>query len=235
MKQTVKFLLPLTIIMALLVPGCYTIMTHPMGDEGYRASQVSDCTRCHDDFHEYPYGYYYSPYPDYWWEYGAYGSYYVDPWWWSYYDYPYIEGEYQGSSHRGTKFDRQEHSGAPTLPPYANPSDGYIRPPITPGSNFIDGSTGDGNSNGTARPQTGTVEDNSSSRAKDQGDATVKSTRQSTKSSGSSGKNTRPAIRPAPKSTPKVETPKADTPKKEEPPPEKPKPDESKKGSGGGR
>ena len=143
-----------------------------------------------------------------------------------------------GSSGRGTKFDRRKGPGEPTPPPYASPAYDYIRPPIDADNSFIDESAGDGSASGTARPQTGTIDDNSSSRAKESesgGDVT-KSTRQGTKNTPSSTKNTRPTVRPQPQPTPKPETPaKTETPQKDDPPPEKPEPDESKKGSGGDR
>lgn len=68
--------------------GCYTVLNHPGAgsEEGVAAHNYQqDCLDCHSDYHEYPYGYFYSDYPDYWWDSPRYGKYYAYPWWWDYY------------------------------------------------------------------------------------------------------------------------------------------------------
>jgi len=121
MKRALYFLIPAAFILTILAPGCYTVVMHPSDEGGYHADQQSDCTRCHGDYHEYPYGYYYSPYPSYWWDHSDYAYYYAYPWWWSYYDYPYMTGDYNygGASGGGTKFDRREGQSEPAPPPYS--------------------------------------------------------------------------------------------------------------------
>jgi hypothetical protein len=91
------------IIMALILVasaitsyGCYTIIRHPstlttettQEDAAYQHQEGDrDCVRCHQDYQQYPYGYYYGYYPEYYWNYPRWGSYYAYPWWWdSYYE-----------------------------------------------------------------------------------------------------------------------------------------------------
>jgi hypothetical protein len=217
MKRTLRLLLPLTLLAAVMWPGCYTVLMHPTDDDGYRASQVSDCTRCHPDYGQYPYGHYYSPYPDYWWSYPRYGDYYANPWWWSYYDYPAGNDEGGGMSSgedeadRGTKFDRRE---APA-PPYVIPGGGFNH---RPGElNYpTDIGSGGGGVVGSERPQPGT------------GDTTTTKPDSGTKTD--EGKTVRQTTkeRPTPKSDATVKP--ADT-KTEEPAKEEPKKDEGKKKS----
>jgi len=218
MKRTLRLLLPLTMLAAIFWPGCYTVLMHPTDDEGYRASQVSDCTRCHPDYGQYPYGHYYSPYPDYWWAYPNYGEYFANPWWWSYYEYPSNGDEGGGGStgddeaHRGTKFDRHE-AYYPPAPPYVIPGNGPIN---RPGELNYPTDIGSGGSGGTGagRTQPG-VED--SSRTKTDSESKQKQ-----------GKTVRqtPQERPTPKSDATV---KPDETKPQEPAKEQPKTDDGKK------
>jgi hypothetical protein len=206
MNRTIRLLVSLTFLLAIIAPGCYTILQHPADGEGYRANQTSDCTRCHADYHSYPYGYYYSPYPSYWWEYPHYSHYYAYPWWWSYYDYPYLEGDNEYDTYvsdPGTKFDRREVRDGPMPPPHSfSPGGGYDAPIIPSWESTAGGrgTTGSGTVDG-ARPPTGTTGSETGSRSKDE-------------TAGSSdSKDTRdPAVdsRPQPKSDPTV---KQDTPK----------------------
>lgn len=130
MKRAVHILVVLAFVAALIAPGCYTVVSHPKDERGYRASQSTDCTRCHTNFDEYPYGYYYAPYPDHWWTYEKYGLYYAYPWWWSYYD----QDQYVG---RGTKFDPRDPHQPPIEPypggPIFMPSPVIITTPYDPG------------------------------------------------------------------------------------------------------
>ncbi|MFH1700374.1 MAG: hypothetical protein ABIE07_07270 [Candidatus Zixiibacteriota bacterium] len=158
MRQLLRLLVFLTVAAAIIIPGCYTILKHPNDESGYSATQVSDCTRCHGDYQEYPYGYYYSPYPDFWWEYEKYGYFYAYPWWWDFYDYPYINGEYAESS-RGSKYDKREAHPAPAAPPHAfgggymsTNGSGIYYPGGTSGGQMII----DGTGSTTSRPATGT-------------------------------------------------------------------------------
>lgn len=138
MRLAVKILAIFAFVAAAMAPGCYTVLKHPTDEGGYAASQTSDCTRCHYDYATFPYGYYYAPYPDYWWQYERFGSYYAYPWWWSYYDYSYNDDNIATESDgRETKFDRSESSTEPMPPPYwhsghsAFPGTGITTPSIT--------------------------------------------------------------------------------------------------------
>jgi len=122
MRRALYLLIAAAFILVVVAPGCYTVLIHP-ADEGstYYARQTSDCVRCHGDYAEYPYGYYYSPYPDYWWNHRDYASYYAYPWWWSHYDYPYLDEDYEPGeiSESRTKFGRREARPGPVPPPHS--------------------------------------------------------------------------------------------------------------------
>ena len=76
------------IFLVLLLSGCYTILKHPGAEENYTAQDYqADCLGCHTDYHEYPYGYFYGYYPNYWWSSPRWGHYYAYPWWWDHYWY----------------------------------------------------------------------------------------------------------------------------------------------------
>jgi hypothetical protein len=161
MKRALYLLIPLTFILVAIGPGCYTVLMHPSEEGGYHAQQTSDCTSCHTDYNDYPYGYYYSPYPSYWWDHSDYAYYYAYPWWWSYYDYPYADGNYeygQNSGH-GTKFDRREGPREPAPPPYSDDSrdkwnDDYQTPVVYPTPTYDPG-TGPTTTTSRTQPDTG--------------------------------------------------------------------------------
>lgn len=184
MRSMLRLLIPLALVLAVIVPGCYTVVMHPSDEGGYRANQTTDCVRCHDSYHEYPYGYYYDPYPSWWWDYDNYSSYYAYPWWWRYYDYPYLEDGYDysdggGSTHRGTKFDRRDARSGPVPPPHSW-STWQDNQPLQPGINdqTQDIVTGGQNTGTQSRPDAGT---NTDARTKDDSATTdSKGTRQST-------------------------------------------------------
>ncbi len=76
------------IFLTLMISGCYTILQHPASETNYTAEDYqADCLGCHADYHEYPYGYFYGNYPDYWWSNPRWGQYYAYPWWWDNYWY----------------------------------------------------------------------------------------------------------------------------------------------------
>lgn len=90
----------IAIALAITSIGCYTIIRHPSMDTmtevspeattqaGYNHSPGDyDCVSCHRDYAEYPYGFYYNPLPEYYWEYPRWGDYYAYPWWWDDYWY----------------------------------------------------------------------------------------------------------------------------------------------------
>jgi len=219
MRRVLFLIVSLTCLLAVVAPGCYTVLMHPVDRAGDQVAQTTDCTSCHAEYHQYPYGYYYSPYPAYWWDYPNYSSYYAHPWWWSHFDYPaYDDG---GSSSdgsedgRGTKFDRREAAGTPLPPPYVNPYGGGRSTPRLPDQLNIPtetqgGTTTSGGGEST-RPQTET------------GGATTESRSKEKDKPAPSGKESRqPAKieRPQPKAS--QSAPAKDT-SKTTPTPEKPK------------
>ena len=163
MKRAINLLVAGAFVLALIAPGCYTVVSHPKDERGYTASQRSDCLKCHGDYSEYPYGYYYSPYPDYWWDYDKYGMYYAYPWWWSYYHQDEMAGH-------GTRFDDRDPHSPPVPPIIIISSPDYI--PTNVPIPIIDGG-------GTGGGTTGKPADNEESRGKTENDDTGKETRQS--------------------------------------------------------
>ena len=215
MKRVLRLLLPVTILTAVLLPGCYTVLMHPTDSDGYRASQVSDCTRCHSDYNAYPYGHYYSPYPRYWWDYPHYSGYYADPWWWSYYDYPYAGDESAGGdddADSGTKFDRREASSPPT-PPYVMPGLGSGRRPGELNLPTSDGFTGSGTVTGSSRPKTDSTGTTTTNTGTDEGNKPKdeKTARRETQDRPAT--NTDATVKPP---DTKTQEPKKEEPKKEE-------------------
>ena len=175
MKRLLCLLVPMSLLLAVIGPGCYTIIQHPAGYDGERAGQSSDCTSCHADYQQFPYGYYYSPYPSFWWDYPGYSHYYAYPWWWSYYqnigsDVGNISdnSDEPTTSDRGTKFDRRSGHGMPLPPPYSYPSDNNLNWPTGPGIYSLPSGTGTSTSGGT-----GTGKGATDTRGKDQ-DSTSK-------------------------------------------------------------
>jgi hypothetical protein len=176
MKRLLYLLVPIAILLALIGPGCYTIIQHPAGYDGARASQTSDCVSCHADYQQFPYGYYYSPYPSFWWDYPSYSSYYAYPWWWTYYQNVSSDqgsggnsDDQETSADRGTKFDRRAGHGLPLPPPYSYPSDNNLGGwPSGPSIYNLPGGTGTSGS-GT----TGSGKSTTESRGKDQNSTTT--------------------------------------------------------------
>jgi hypothetical protein len=190
MRRALYLLIPAAFILAVIAPGCYTIVMHPSDEGRYHTDQTSDCVGCHVDFDEYPYGYYYSPHPNYWWDYDNYAYYYAYPWWWGYYDYPYVTGEYdyEGQSGRDTKFNRREVPQGPAPPPYSGPFpelDPYPTPPHSPPT-YPNPDQDYDPSTGRTQPDGGTV-DGTGSRSKDEN------------SDSSSGKDSQPSTPSRPK------------------------------------
>jgi hypothetical protein len=135
--------------------GCYTIIKHPQiqstqtavdTDQYTHTSNDRDCMRCHQDFGQYPYGYYYSDYyPSYYWDYPRWGSYYAYPWWWDH--FWYNGGSQQaGNTNADNRPDRRRQGLAP---PYSQGGNLNFPAPLPPPPMFTPGGTGTG-SNGTA-------------------------------------------------------------------------------------
>ena len=126
------------IFIAFLTSGCYTILQHPASEVNYEAEDYqADCLGCHTDYHEYPYGYFYGQYPDYWWSTPRWGRYYAYPWWWDNYWYDdsyrhtrdYSDDELSPRSTRGEKVKRRD----------------VLRPPYSVGTTNLSRSGGSGN------------------------------------------------------------------------------------------
>jgi hypothetical protein len=146
--------------------GCYTIIKHPqiqstqtsVDTEGYtHTSGDRDCMRCHQDFGQYPYGYYYSDYyPSYYWDYPRWGSYYAYPWWWDH--FWYSGGSQQaGDTNSDQRPDRRRQGLAPPYTQGGNlnmPTPPPLPPLFTPGgtstgsSGTATGGSSGGNNNG---------------------------------------------------------------------------------------
>lgn len=197
MRKIIILLILLTFILAIIGPGCYTVILHPKNERDYRADQTSDCIRCHVDYGEYPYGYYYSPDPNYWWDHDIYVQYYANPWWWDYYDYP----GYGGAPQRSTKFESTDDGFAPPPPPYITGEDNF---PITPTLLNLPvqpGSTGNNTTGQQARPEAdGNSTETRSKEPASSGNST-KSTRSSTpQTNPDEGNRPQPEpVRPEPK------------------------------------
>lgn len=126
------------VLIALLTTGCYTILQHPASEVNYTSEDYqADCLGCHTDYHEYPYGYFYGEYPDYWWSTPRWGQYYAYPWWWDNYWYDdsyrqtrdYHDDEPSPRSTRGKKVERRD----------------TLRPPYSIGTKSLGRSNGSGN------------------------------------------------------------------------------------------
>ncbi len=98
MAKRIATLSLLLIITGIFILGCYTVLTHPSveGEEEEHYSGAyyrQNCTDCHVDYHQYPFGYYYGYSPDYYWENQRWGHYYNYPWWWEWYWWDYMDDD----------------------------------------------------------------------------------------------------------------------------------------------
>jgi hypothetical protein len=129
--------------------GCYTILQHPVtsqegplqedhAQEYYR----QNCVSCHEDYAEYPYGYFYGVYPEYYFEYPRWGYYYAYPWWWDNHWYNDSEMEGTETTIPGPRVGRRSSlappyvQGAPALNTGGSRGGGYRSnslPPSTTG------------------------------------------------------------------------------------------------------
>ncbi len=134
--------------------GCYTILKHPpAGDSAHEYSGEyyrENCLDCHPDYQEFPYGYYYGSYPEYYFEYSRWGQYYAYPWWW---DHLWYDG--QSAGYHGD--DAEEYHDGPGVK--TTRSRGGMAPPYTTGSRAIESSEyrrgGTGGTNPGQKPATG--------------------------------------------------------------------------------
>lgn len=109
---------------AFLLFGCYTILKHPVTEgEGPEHTDVhpqeyyrQNCIDCHADYDQYPYGYFYGVYPDYYWQYPRFGYYYAYPWWWDHHWYEGNSSETTGDAAEGDSPKAERRGGL--IPPY---------------------------------------------------------------------------------------------------------------------
>jgi hypothetical protein len=136
------FIIGAILIGALItIHGCYTIIKHPSvmqadnaGETGETAEHANgnrDCVSCHQDYQQYPYGYYYGYYPGYYRDYSRWGQYYAYPWWWdSYYNNNSGGGSDGGQVEQG----RKPGTRRGMEPPYAFPGGINLKDTLTPPS-----------------------------------------------------------------------------------------------------
>jgi hypothetical protein len=130
MAKRIAILVVLLIIAAIFLLGCYTVLTHPTveGEEEEHYTGIyyrENCTDCHVDYHQYPYGYYYGYSPDYYWESPRWGHYYNYPWWWEWYWSDYWDDDAESIPRDIEKGERRRSSLAP---PYSGATG--VRTPV---------------------------------------------------------------------------------------------------------
>ena len=133
MRKFFTLLIPLCIAI-LTLAGCYTILKHPEVQENYTSTDYQhDCVRCHADYQEYPYGYFYGDYPDYWWSAPRWGHYYAYPWWWDnyWYDQEDIDHSQQDNSPRPDAGEKAVRRNS-LRPPYSTELQSPGVPSISP-------------------------------------------------------------------------------------------------------
>ena len=161
MRMMLKILVPLGMLI-IMTAGCYTVIMHPVSDEDYTQHDYQqDCLSCHPDYHEYPYGYFYGDYPDYWWDTPRYGRYYAYPWWWDHYWYSGGQVNYGDDGGNGDSPRSEEAMKASRRDALRPPYTGSMPSTISRGGATTTGTTRmTGSSSGSS---TGTSDDNSSS------------------------------------------------------------------------
>jgi hypothetical protein len=137
------FIIGAILIGALItIHGCYTIIKHPSvmqadntGETTEHANGNRDCVSCHQDYQQYPYGYYYGYYPGYYRDYSRWGQYYAYPWWWDYYYSGRNDEGGNGENHGGQVEPQGSKPGIRRglEPPYAFPNS-FPRDTLSPPS-----------------------------------------------------------------------------------------------------
>ena len=137
MKNKIVVLGILLLAMGIFSWGCYTILTHPTvaEEEGKATSHQGEyyrehCTDCHAEYHNYPYGFYYNYYPDYYWNSPRWGYYYIYPWWWDRYWWD-NEPSPESAPEKVDKVERRRG----LEPPYVPLTTDYNRPLSKPEDN----------------------------------------------------------------------------------------------------
>ncbi len=143
------FVLLVAVISTTMVSiGCYTVITHPGTEDNYSAHDYQqDCLSCHPDYHEYPYGYFYGNYPDYWWSSPRWGRYYAYPWWWDYYWYDGVPQDINDNNHSSPRPGnvKKAERRSSLRPPYSSGVSNISRQG-PPGGNTGTVNSGQGNS-----------------------------------------------------------------------------------------
>ncbi|MBD3216814.1 MAG: hypothetical protein GF310_00965 [candidate division Zixibacteria bacterium] len=87
MAKKAIFIIAISAALLIIGQGCYTIIKHPNVQQVDHSFEYysSNCSGCHAEIMDYPYGYGYSSFPGYWEDYHNYGLYYTFPWWWESY------------------------------------------------------------------------------------------------------------------------------------------------------
>jgi hypothetical protein len=155
----------LTILISLLIAfviaggGCYTIIKHPKVDLVEHDNQYyhKQCLDCHQDYHEFPYGYGYRDVPSYWQDYGRWGSYYTYPWWWENYWWDIGGGESEAKYKYDTGEKPNERRGLFENLPWEQ---GLGPAPIVPDA-------GSGSSANTGGTSTGSSDDDDGKKKED--------------------------------------------------------------------
>lgn len=146
--KNIVLIIGLIITLIILLSGCYTILKHPAAEENYTSHDYqADCVSCHADYNEYPYGYFYGQYPDYWWTTPRWGRYYAYPWWWDnyWYDASYDHSREQQNNNLSVRSAHGEKAVRRDVlrPPY------IIGAPTLGRSTGLTGSSTDGGSTGS--------------------------------------------------------------------------------------
>lgn len=122
---------PVAVAITFLLVGCYTILKHPITSEegniqvSHQEYYRDRCLDCHEDYSEYPYGFFYEKYPDYYFEYPRWGYFYAYPWWW---DHLWYENETATSAGPG---------GIESTPSGKASRRGWLLPPYVQGRSAV--------------------------------------------------------------------------------------------------
>jgi len=150
---------PLIVTVAFVAVGCYTVLRHPITEsEGPSPTQAhpqeyyrQNCLDCHQDYANYPYGYFYGEYPSYYFDYPRWGYYYAYPWWWD-------RGWYQTDNAGTQTADQTESPKAARrgglVPPYVEHAPATWTPDVNGGGYVAPGTTTSSGKGGTG-PTTG--------------------------------------------------------------------------------
>jgi hypothetical protein len=134
-------------------------------DENYSSRDYQqDCVKCHSDYHQYPYGYFYGSYPGYWWNTPRWGHYYAYPWWWDKYwysndhydnDYYYDDDSDSPRTGEAQKAVRRDALRPPYVSGSTSAPDFHRQGTTTNSPGTVDGKTGSGGTDSGSSGQSG--------------------------------------------------------------------------------